>query len=135
MEKLLLLKENAKKVADNAYAPYSKFKVGAALLDRNGKAFSGCNVENLAFPSGICAERAAVFKAVSEVGPSMQIDTLVIYTPTLQVTTPCGGCRQVIQEFAGPETRIISFCDGEEQLDVRFVDLFPLPTLIDGLKN
>ena len=130
-----MLKESAKQVAQNAYAPYSRFRVGAALLDQDDNIFTGCNVENLAFPSGICAERTAVFKAVSEVGPSFRIKTLVIYTPSLHVTTPCGGCRQVIQEFASPETRIISYCDSSDELDVLFSELFPSPTKIDSLEK
>lgn len=132
-DQIALLKEQAMKVALKAYSPYSKFKVGAALEDSDGNIFTGCNVENLAFPSGICAERTAVFKAISEVGPALKIKTIVVYTSTDQVTTPCGGCRQVINEFASSETRILSVCDGDDKLDVLFSDLLPKPTEIEGL--
>ncbi len=123
----------AKEASLNSYSPYSKFKVGAALEEENGKIFAGCNVENLAFPSGICAEQTAVCKAVSETGPSMRIKSLVVYTPTRQVTTPCGSCRQVINEFARPDTRIICVCDSSEILDIAFKDLLPESTFIDKL--
>lgn len=132
--KTQLLKEQAKKVSLNSYSPYSKFRVGAALEASDGNVFTGCNIENLAFPSGICAERTAIFKAVSEMGPNMKIDTLVIYTATNGITTPCGSCRQVISEFAHARTRIVSVCDQDVCLDVLFQDLLPHPTIIDGLK-
>ena len=128
------LLKKAKDAAQNAYAPYSKFHVGAALVDDHGNFFSGCNVENLAFPSGICAEQVAISKAVSEVGPSFSISMLLVYTPTQKVTTPCGSCRQVINEFATPETRIVSVCDSEEHLDITFTELHPHATMIDKLK-
>lgn len=129
------LQELAKKAALNSYAPYSKFNVGAALEDTSGKVFSGCNVENLAFPSGVCAERTAIFKAVSEVGPAVKIKTIVVYTQTKKVTTPCGACRQVINEFAQPDTRVVGICDSEAILDIPFRDLLPRPTEIDELQH
>ena len=128
---LELLKEKAKTASLNAYSPYSKFKVGAAVEDQEGNIFTGCNIENLAFPSGICAERTAIFKAVSEMGPSMKIKTVAVYTSTPDVTTPCGGCRQVINEFADENARIISFCDTDRMMSVAFRELLPSPTAID----
>ena len=127
------LKELAKKASLNAYAPYSKFKVGAAFETDSGDVFTGCNIENLAFPSGICAERTAIFKGISELGPSMKIKTLAVYTATKKVTTSCGACRQVMNEFALPDTRIICVCDTDTFLDIAFSDLLPKPTEIDGL--
>lgn len=123
----------AKKASRNAYSPYSKFPVGAAFEDLDGNIFSGCNVENLAFPSGICAEKTAISKGVSEKGPLSKVKTLVVYTPTQKLTTPCGDCRQVINEFAVPTTRIICVCDSDNTLDVLFTDLLPQSTVIDGL--
>ncbi len=85
-----------------AYAPYSKYKVGAALLTASGKVYDGVNIENAAYPSGICAERVAVFKAVSQ--GEREFDTLVVATSN--GGTPCGACRQVLAEF-GLDTAVI----------------------------
>ena len=123
----------AKEVAQNSYSPYSNFPVGAAFEDEAGNVFTGCNVENLSFPEGLCAERTAIVKAVSEKGPSMRVKTLVVYTPTQKATTPCGGCRQVISEFAADDARIICTCDTDDVLDISFKDLFPYSLVIDGL--
>ena len=133
IDNLELLKENAKMASQNSYAPYSQFPVGVSVEDISGNIFTGCNVENLAYPSGICAERTAIFKAVSEVGPTMKIKTLIVYTPTKRVTTPCGSCRQVINEFAHSKTRIFCFCDSDAILDMQFNDLLPESPVIDDL--
>ena len=85
-----------------AYAPYSKYKVGAALLTTSGKIYDGINIENAAYPSGICAERVAVFKAVSE--GEREFDAIVVATHN--GGTPCGACRQVLAEF-GLDTEVI----------------------------
>lgn len=129
--RLEILKKKAQEASKNSYSPYSKFKVGAALVDEQGNIFTGCNVENLSFPLGCCAEHTTITKGVSEQGPSFRIDTLVIYTSTEEPTTPCGGCRQVINEFASKNTRVICFCDSNEVLDVPFDQLFPNATRID----
>src|SRR4051812_17741324 len=92
------LRERAFAVMDRAYAPYSKFKVGAALLSSDGSIAEGCNVENAAFPSGICAERAAVSCAVSRGNQSFT--AIVIATEADEPTPPCGMCRQVLEEFS-----------------------------------
>ena len=85
-----------------AYAPYSKYKVGAALLTASGKIYDGINIENAAYPSGICAERVAVFKAVSE--GELEFNAIVVATNN--GGTPCGACRQVLAEF-GLDTEVI----------------------------
>jgi cytidine deaminase len=90
-----------------AYAPYSKYAVGAALLTTSGRVYDGCNIENAAYPDTICAERVAVFKAVSE----GERDFQAIAVATGNGGTPCGSCRQVLAEF-GLETRVI-VVDGE----------------------
>lgn len=84
-----------------AYAPYSHYKVGAAALASSGKIYSGVNVENAAYPSGICAERVAIFKAVSE----GEREILALVVATDNGGTPCGACRQVISEF-GPQAEV-----------------------------
>ncbi len=79
-----------------AYAPYSSYPVGAALRTRSGRIFTGCNVENAAYPHGMCAERVAAFKAVSE--GERDFDAIAVVTPN--GGSPCGGCRQVLAEFS-----------------------------------
>ena len=89
---------------DNAYAPYSNYKVGAALLTTDGKVFLGCNVENASYGPSMCAERVAVFKAVSEGYKEFQ----AIAVATVNGGTPCGVCRQVLREFAPNLVVIVS---------------------------
>jgi cytidine deaminase len=100
----------ARAAAARAYCPYSRFKVGAAVLTDAGEIFSGCNVENASYGLTICAERNAVFQAVSRGLGTLSIRAVVVYTPTAAPTAPCGACRQVINEF-GPDARLISVCD------------------------
>jgi cytidine deaminase len=85
-----------------AYAPYSNYQVGAALRTKSGRIFTGCNVENAAYPTSMCAERVAIFKAVSEGEKEFE----VIAVTTANGGTPCGGCRQVMAEF-GLETIVL----------------------------
>ena len=99
------LVEQAKEASKNAYAPYSHFKVGAAIRSDSGKIFSGCNVENAAFPEGTCAEAGAI--AAMILGGEIQIREIVIYVDTEKFITPCGGCRQKISEFCDFKTEII----------------------------
>ncbi len=106
------LLEQAKAVAAKAYAPYSQFQVGCALLTTKGNIFSGCNVENASYGLTICAERNTIFHAVAEEGPEMRIATLAVIALG-QEFPPCGACRQVIAEFAAPETRIWFLRDGK----------------------
>jgi cytidine deaminase len=88
--------QQAMAAREQAYAPYSKYKVGAALLTANGKIFQGCNIENASYGPSMCAERVAVFKAVSEGHKEFQ----AIAVATANGGTPCGVCRQVLREFA-----------------------------------
>lgn len=103
------LKAAAKRACRHAYCPYSKFRVGAAVLTEEGRIFSGSNVENASLGMTICAERNAVFQSVAK--GARKILAVAIYTPTQSPTAPCGACRQVINEF-GPEAEVYSFCDG-----------------------
>ena len=96
------LLELAKNVASNAYAPYSQLKVGAAILTSTENFYTGCNVENISFPNGTCAETGAISAMISA-GDS-QISEIMIYADTLVPITPCGACRQRILEFATPNT-------------------------------
>lgn len=116
------LRGRAKDASTRAYAPYSQFPVGAAVLTDDGQIFSGANVENAAFPLTVCAERNAIGAAVS--AGSRGIRAIVIYTPTPRPTAPCGGCRQVINEF-GPNAEVFSFCASDESLRARLAELLP----------
>jgi len=95
----------ARRVRENAHAPYSNFKVGAALRTRSGDIFSGCNVENVAYPEGTCAEAGAIAAMVAA-GADAVLEILVMADSVLPVT-PCGGCRQKIAEFGTAETVVI----------------------------
>jgi cytidine deaminase len=121
-EMLDALISHAREASTRAYCPYSRFRVGAAVIDEGGAIFSGCNVENASFGLTSCAERNAVFAAVA--AGSTRIVAVVIYTPTGAPTAPCGPCRQVINEF-GPGAEILSVCDGPERLYRRLAALLP----------
>jgi cytidine deaminase len=103
---------HARHASAAAYAPYSGFRVGAAVLTADGEIYGGCNVENASYGLTVCAERVAIWKAVSDGAP--RITTLVVYTPTSTITAPCGACRQVAFEF-GPDMKVICVCDGGEE--------------------
>jgi cytidine deaminase len=109
---------------EQAYAPYSNFRVGAALVGTNGAVFAGCNVENAAYPAGICAERAALSAAV--VGGVRQFDLLVIATDADEPTPPCGMCRQALVEFA-PRLTIVSYAREGSEATWNLASLLPHP--------
>lgn len=100
-EKLVAL---AKEAMKNAYAPYSKFQVGAALLAKDGRVFTGCNVENASYGATNCAERTAIFKAVSE--GYREFDAIAIVASSGDFASPCGICRQILAEFM-PDGKVI----------------------------
>jgi cytidine deaminase len=124
------LVEKAKTVARRSYSPYSEFPVGCAIVDEEGKVFVGCNVENASYGLSICAERNAVFSAISLAGKDTRIRLAIIYTPTQKPTTPCGACRQVFQEFSD-DLRIICACDSDEVFIGTLSDLFTNPPHIE----
>lgn len=103
----------ALKAIENAYVPYSGFKVGAALLTSEGKAYTGCNIENISFGATICAERTAMFKAISEGETSFV--KLAVVSSADKITFPCGICRQVINEFM-PNGEIILYGNGKTEI-------------------
>ena len=94
----------ARAVRERAHAPYSRFRVGAAVIDETGAMHLGCNVENAAYPEGVCAETAAIAAMVAAGGRRIRAIAVIGSGPTM--TTPCGGCRQRIREFADADTRI-----------------------------
>jgi len=104
-----------------AYAPYSKYPVGAALLSASGKIYDGVNVENAAYPTGICAERVAVFKAVSE----GEREFIAIAVVTDNGGSPCGSCRQVISEFGLETIVVLADAQGQVVLETSISELLP----------
>jgi cytidine deaminase len=105
-EKREQLLQSARGAMQHAYAPYSRFKVGAALLTTKDEIFAGCNVENAAYGLSNCAERTAIFSAVAQSGPGLVIKAIAVVNDQGVPCSPCGACRQVIYEF-GPETIVI----------------------------
>ena len=118
-EKLI---EAAVKVRGNAHAPYSNFKVGAALETKSGKIFTGCNVENASYGLTICAERVAIFKAISE--GETEFTRIAVVADTPELTPPCGACRQIIWEFCGDVPVIFSNLEGTAEI-VQMKELLP----------
>lgn len=100
-----VLIEEAKKARELAYVPYSKFKVGAALLSEDGRIFGGCNIENAAYSVVNCAERTAIFKAWSE--GITNYTAIAVIADTKRPVPPCGACRQVIAELCPPDMKVI----------------------------
>ncbi len=94
---MLELIEEAKKIRKNAYVPYSKFKVGAALRTTTGKIYTGCNIENAAYPVTCCAERVAIFSAIA--AGEREFSDMAVIADTKRPVPPCGSCRQVMSEF------------------------------------
>ncbi|MGB9769593.1 MULTISPECIES: cytidine deaminase [Caldisericum] len=122
--------EKAIEAMNKAYAPYSKFKVGAALLTKSGKIFTGCNIENSSYGASICAERVAIFKAVSE--GEYEFELLVVATKTDEPSPPCGICRQVISEFSN-DLPIILVNEKGSIIETNIKELLPFPFLKEKL--
>jgi len=120
----------ARKAAEFAYAPYSKFRVGAALLADDGTVFTGCNVENRSFGLTVCAERNAVLKAVS--CGSRSFKAIAISTPDSEIPVgPCGACRQVLSEFMPPSSPVLFAGSGPEKVETTLGFLYPYDSLHD----
>jgi cytidine deaminase len=113
----------ARQAMKNAYAPYSKFKVGAALLTTTGKIFRGCNIENASYGMTNCAERTAIFSAVAQLGPKTKIRAVAVVNNQHAPCSPCGACRQVIFQF-GPEA-IVYFLSSSGWTEMPIADLLP----------
>ena len=126
------LTEQAFDVQRHAYAPYSSFHVGASLITEDGYTFSGANVENAAYPLGQCAESTAIGKMGSE--GYRQIHHIVIASPNDDYCFPCGGCRQKIAEFAGPQTLITMVTKNGNEKTVSIDELLPYAFKLDTEK-
>ncbi len=112
------LLRSAKKVMKNAHAPYSKFRVGAAILLSNGKIFTGCNVENASYGMTNCAERTAIFAAVAQLGPKIEVLAVSVVNDQGAPCSPCGACRQVIYEFGPDATIFFPGANGPKQAHI-----------------
>jgi cytidine deaminase len=125
LDQIAMLRQKANEAASAAHAPYSKFRVGAAILLDDGEIFTGCNVENASFGLTNCAERSAVFTAVSKLGGNIGIRAVAVANLNHAASAPCGACRQVLLEFCSPDTWV--FFPGPNGDDaVRFAELLPL---------
>jgi homotetrameric cytidine deaminase len=122
---LLKLLERARQAALHAYAPYSGFRVGAALKLSNGEIVTGVNVENVSYGLTICAERAAMVRAVSQFGPEIRVEAVAIANLNSAASPPCGACRQVLSEFILPEAPV-NFPAAGGQRTMTFDELLPL---------
>lgn len=129
---LTALRAAAVEAMGHAYAPYSRFKVGAALLTPDGQIITGCNVENSAYPAGTCAERVAVGAAV--VRGQRQFTHVVVATEAATPTPPCGICRQVLHEFA-PDCQVISVTTGGAEAEWPMSELLPAPFTPSSLRD
>jgi cytidine deaminase len=117
------LLDAATEVRERAYAPYSRFKVGAALRTTSGAVFVGCNVENVAYPEGTCAEAGAIAAMVA--GGETRIAEVCVIADSPDPVPPCGGCRQKIAEFAGQDVRVtLCTTDGKSRV-MTVADLLP----------
>jgi cytidine deaminase len=118
------LLDSALAARENAFAPYSKFRVGAAIEDADGRIHTGCNVENATYGLTVCAERVAVFKAISE--GVRKFRRVAIAADTDALTPPCGACRQILWEFCGDVEIVLVNPRGKTETH-RLKDLFPKP--------
>jgi len=117
--------DRALAVRQNAYAKYSNYRVGSALLDDRGKLFAGCNVENAAYPEGTCAEANAIAAMIADGGTSIQTIVIAGGHDDIEDCTPCGGCRQKINEFATPGTRVLLLRPGGHTRSFTVDELLP----------
>lgn len=116
------LMDKAKEASKSTYSPFSRFAVGAAALMSSGKIYQGCNVENSSFGLTICAERCAIFKAVSE--GERELLAIAIYSPNTDSCYPCGACRQVMYEFQTDDYEIDIVTENTEELEIKKLSYF-----------
>ena len=113
----------ARDIRDNAYAPYSNFKVGAAIRTASGAVFTGVNVENVAYPEGTCAEAGAIAAMVA--AGETEIAEVAVIADSPEPVTPCGGCRQKLKEFGGPDVQVTMGTTGGAQMVMTLAELLP----------
>ena len=120
------------KAAEKAYAPYSKFRMGAALLEKNGAVYTGCNVENRTYGLSVCAEKTALLKAISEGGRTFVAMAIAAIDSPIPVG-PCGACRHILSEFMSPDAIIYFGGMGPERMDVSLGSLLPYDSFHSGV--
>lgn len=125
------LRTAAMDAAGHAYAPYSKFYVGAALLFDDGAIVTGCNVENMSYGLTSCAERNALFRAISERGPGRKIRAIAVANRNEAASPPCGACRQVMSEFVSADAVVIFPGDSGPE-NRPFAEIFPFSFRLEG---
>jgi cytidine deaminase len=123
MEAAMSLLEDAKRVRENAHAPYSGFKVGAAIRTPDGTVYTGVNVENAAYPEGTCAEAGAIAAMVA--AGETRIAEIAVIGDAAEPVTPCGGCRQKIAEFAPKGTKVVMGNMAGETVEMTIEELLP----------
>ncbi len=124
VEQIDELRKLASAAAERSYSPYSKFRVGAALMLYDGSIYTGCNIENASYRLTICAENTAIANAISKVGPKIHVRAIAVANLNDTASMPCGACRQILLEFGGPDTWI--FGPGEDgPVEVSLKDLLP----------
>lgn len=128
-EQLQLL-EAAKAAAQATYSPYSHFPVGAAVLTADGQVVKGCNVENISYGLTNCAERSALFSAISQGGQPRSFKAMAVYAPKVELISPCGACRQVLLELMASDALIV--CQGSDPAATR---VWTLEQLLPGAFN
>lgn len=117
------LREAALSVREKAYVPYSRFKVGAAIRATGGAVYTGCNVENVSYPQGTCAEAGAIAAMVA--GGDTAIAEVVVVADASSPVPPCGGCRQKLREFAGPDVPVTMMTTDGQSLTMTVAELLP----------
>ena len=125
------LQRRATAAAQNAYAPYSNFRVGAAVLLSDGTIVTGCNVENASYRLTTCAEQSAIVAAVSQHGPAIRIRAIAVANLNRAASQPCGACRQTIQEFSTPETILYFPTEDGAFAQATIAELLPAAFLLD----
>jgi cytidine deaminase len=119
------LMQHARRAAEHAYAPYSKFRVGAALALANGEVVTGANVENASYGLTICAERSALVRAVAQFGPEIRIAAVAVANLNGMPSPPCGACRQMLAEFTAPDAPVM-FPAADGVRTMAFSDVLPV---------
>jgi cytidine deaminase len=123
----------ARAAREHAHAPYSRYRVGAALLDEHGRVHSGCNIENAAYPQGLCAEAVALGALVTAGGT--RVCAVVVAGSGADAVVPCGGCRQKLSEFADPDTPVIAVDDAAIRAQHTLGELLPFAFSPVHLRN
>ena len=116
--------EEAREAGLNAHAPFSQYFVGSVVITESGRVYKGCNVENASYGLTMCAERNAIFQAVSTEGPQMRLRSVYLVIAEVESASPCGACRQVMGEFATPQTKIFYYEKGRPVCRI-FSELLP----------